>query len=467
MPDQAMQLTKTIYIGTYAHCTPDRKLSISPDSAIGIDEQGTISYIDHDVPDISHYISTISDGSHRPSWQHSSIIHLSNQEFFFPGFIDTHIHASQFPNMHLVSQSTLLDWLETYTFPTEKRFSDLQYAKQIYSDCVDTLVRNGTTTAAYFATIHVPATNLLAEICHTKGQRAFIGRVCMERTCPDDYRDKSTESCITDTRATIEYINKLDPKNELVQGIITPRFAPSCTEKTLASLGNLARETNSPIQTHISENKDEIKLVGELFPDADSYADVYDRAGLLTSKTILAHAVHLSDKEMQLVKSRQAKIAHCPLSNTCLSSGIAPVREMLDQGIEVGLGTDVSGGYSPRMLDAVRHCILVSRHASMSRGPRVRLSTEEALCLATRGGAKVLGLQDKIGAFEVGMHWDAQRIRVAADTMVMTQERADRMSHNSAWSDKIDRWVYGGDVRNCVSVWVKGRLVCQSSQDST
>jgi guanine deaminase len=165
--------------------------------------------------------------------------------------------------------------------------------------------------------------------------------------CPPYYKDLSADDSVSATRSTIEYIHALDPKGTLVKPIITPRFAPTCTRPALEGLGKLAAEFNPPlhIQTHISENTNECALVKELFPESESYADVYDRYNLLTKRTILAHAVHLTPDERNLIRQRDAKISHCPASNSALGSGIAPVRTLLDEGITVGLGTDVSGGY--------------------------------------------------------------------------------------------------------------------------
>lgn len=310
--------------------------------------------------------------------------------------------------------------------------------------------------------MHVPATNLLADICFERGQRAFVGRVCMDRLSPDYYRDESVDAAVRDTKACIEHVQHIDPGYELVSPIITPRFAPSCSDDCLKQLGQLHKDSGVPCQTHISENKAEVQLVRELFPKSKSYADVYDEAGLLTAKTILAHCVHLSDQEQELIKVREAKISHCPASNTALTSGAARVRELIDRGITVGLGTDVSGGFSASILEEVRQAIMVSRHVAMTDGDAAKLSTEEVLYLATRGGAKVVGLEGKIGGFEVGMGWDTQMISMGSVS------EGGELSHNDgpvdifgkeAWSDRVAKWVWNGDDRNVRAVWVKGRLV--------
>lgn len=395
---------------------------------------------------------------------------------YFP--IDTHIHAPQYPNSGIFGSSTLLDWLQTYTFPLEASFGDKvspdnapHEAHRTYNRVVSRTLSYGTTCAAYYATIHVPATNLLASICHAKGQRALIGRVCMDNpeTCPDYYRDESAEASITSTKASIAHIHNLDPSGTLIKPIITPRFAPACTDHALSQLGALAASTSPPthIQSHISENTSEIALVSTMFPSCNSYAHIYDKANLLTRRTILAHAVHLSAHERSLLRSRGSGISHCPSSNSAIGSGLCPVRELLDDGLSIGLGTDVSGGYSPSLLEAVRHACLISRLVGFAKtyeaSGREKLSVEEALYLATRGGARVLDMEDEIGGFEKGMYWDAQMIELGASVDEKEggssdESRVDIFGWEN-WGERIAKWVWNGDDRNVKAVWVAGRLV--------
>ncbi|KAK5128296.1 hypothetical protein LTR85_002963 [Meristemomyces frigidus] len=451
-----MALEKTIYIGPFIHCETLTELDIAVHGMIGVGEDGKIAFV---VRDVEGGQLSAPDG-----WETAKIVQTPDHGFFFPGFIDTHIHASQYPNAGVFGKSTLLDWLNTYTFPLESSFSDLEKAARIYNRVVARTLSHGTTTACYYATVHVPATNLLADVCQSKGQRAFVGRVCMDRLSPDYYRDESVESAITATRQCIDHIKKIDPKFDLVTPIITPRFAPSCTDETLKALGDLHHETGIPCQTHVSENKAECQLVKEMFPQSQSYTHVYDEAGLLTQKTILAHAVHLTKDERALIKQRKAKVSHCPASNTALTSGTAKVRTMLDEGLTVGLGTDVSGGYTSSLLAEAREAIFVSRHVAMTDGDDAKLSVEEALYLATRGGAKVVGLENRIGGFEVGKDWDAQMVTLGGvgDTVGLNQEAGlVEIFGGETWDDKVAKWVYTGDDRNTTAVWVKGKLVHQ------
>ena len=319
------------------------------------------------------------------------------------------------------------------------------------------------------------------------------------------YKDRSADSAIKDTLSTISYINIIDPHRSLITPILTPRFAPSCTPALLSKLGHLAKTTSLPVQTHISENTAEIALVKEVFPSQSAYAEVYDHHNLLTSKTVLAHGIHLSPSERALIKQKGSKISHCPVSNTSLSSGLCPVRELLDEGIDVGLGTDVSGGYSSSILTAAREAGMISRVLAglypddpvpgdgevkgredgevdvggkrVLEKDRRKLTPEECLYLATRGGAKCLGLEGKVGNFKVGMEWDAQLVEVekvdeyhdddadggiGGDVKRNTKRNDTGLVElwgNEGWNDKIAKWVFCGDDRNTKKVYVKGRLV--------
>jgi guanine deaminase len=460
-------ISKTIYVGSFVHSKSLTELEIGERGAIGVDEHGTIRFVERDVQGgIDQLLANVESQTNQDSWKDANIVDIKGTGFFFPGFIDTHVHAPQHPNTGLFGKTTLLDWLQKYTFPMESSFEDVAIAKRVYNNFVSRTLSHGTTTAAYFATIHVSATNALADICLKRGQRALVGRVCMNSDMsPEYYRDKSTEFSYADSKASIDYIRSIDPAGEIVKPIITPRFAPSCTPDCLSAMGKLAQETDAHIQTHISENKGEIELVEQLFPESKNYADVYDTHSLLTEKTILAHCVHLSPDERKLILERKSKISHCPASNTAITSGCAPIRSLMEEGHTIGLGTDVSGGFSPSILENVRQAIWVSRHLSIqTSSDAVKLSTEEALYLATRGGAAVVGLEDKVGGFEVGKEWDAQMIMLGEVGEKGCQDGQFREGPVDVFgwesrADLVEKWVYGGDDRNVAAVWVKGRLV--------
>ncbi|KAI5867027.1 guanine deaminase [Durotheca rogersii] len=485
-PSQKNQL----FLGLFIHSIRLGELQYLHDAAVCVDKGGKIVAVelpcDQEKAEDKLYPSL--------GWTPGDVLVTAAKDgqFFFPGFVDTHLHAPQYPNVGIFGKSTLLDWLNTYTFPMEASMAELPRARRVYARCVRRTLAHGTTTAAYFATIDVAATNLLADLCLAAGQRAFVGRVCMDRLGPEYYLDASPAAAAAAARASIDHIRTIDPGFALVSPVLTPRFAPACSAAALAELGALRRETGLPVQTHVSENADEVALVARLFPGHASYAEVYDAHGLLEGgRTILAHAVHLTDAEADLVARRRAGVAHCPCSNTALTSGEAPVRWLLDKGIAVGLGTDMSGGYSPSVLEAARQTVLVSNHLAMpaaaagvERAPdshrqppddneraRAKLSVEEVLHLATRGGAEVVGLSDRVGGFEAGKEWDAQLIGLAAVPDGGGEEDGGRAGAGAAdegnvdvfgwetWEDRVAKWVFGGDDRNVRKVWVRGRLV--------
>lgn len=408
----------------------------------------------------------------------------SSTTFFFPGFIDTHIHASQYPNAGIFGNSTLLDWLDTYTFPLEASLEDLSVAEKVYTKIVQRTLSHGTTTATYYTTIDPESTKLMGKICSTHGQRALVGKVCMDVNSPDFYIE-SAKKCLKSCEDVIEYLQD-DLKDSKILPILTPRFAPTCSRDLMVKLSEMSEKFGDlHIQTHLSENDNEIEWVSSLFPECENYTDVYDRYKLLTKKTVLAHCVHLSNDEAQLIKERECGISHCPISNSSITSGECKVRWLLDQGISVGLGTDVSGGYACSILATARQAHLVSRHLAMKENdPKVRehvkLSLADALFLATTGGAQTLDMQNKLGTFDIGKQFDTQLIDIESEGSnvdifdwqrpAISQETAasitsttksafkKRLPPQISHEDLLAKWFFNGDDRNVVRVWVDGKL---------
>lgn len=393
--------------------------------------------------------------------------------FFLPGFIDTHIHASQYPNTGIFGNSTLLDWLQTYTFPLEASLKDLEIAKTVYDKIVHRTLTNGTTTAAYYTTIDAESTKLMARICSELGQRALVGKVCMDSCSPEFYTE-STQESLRSCEEIVSYLQEelADPK---VLPILTPRFAPSCSRELMKGLATESRSRGHlHIQTHLSENVNEIDWVMSLFPNCKSYTDVYDSCGLLHNRTLLAHCIHLSDEEANTIQKRGAGISHCPISNSSITSGECRVRWLLDQGINVGLGSDVSGGYSPSILAAARQALLVSRHLAMKEKEEksrehIKLTVADSLFLATLGGARALDMGEKLGSFEVGKQFDTQLIDIesqGSNVDVFPWQRANFCTPKSITlappsivrEDLLAKWFFNGDDRNVIRVWVSGKL---------
>lgn len=308
----------------------------------------------------------------------------------------------------------------------------------------------------------------------------------MDRNCPDNYREPSASQSIQDTKALIEYIRALpstaSAPSRLVQPVITPRFAISCSDELLTSLGELVKSDPSlAVQTHLSENPREIAFTQELFPSSSSYTNVYDRFGLLRPGTILAHSVHLTADERDVIKRTGAGISHCPTSNSNLSSGLANVGKMLDDGIQVshlaehpnsqvGLGTDCSGGFSIGVLSQVRQASFVSKMItfqqtvdSEARYAGKALSIPTLFYLATLGGATIARLEDRVGNFAQGKEFDALLVSTGTSPGMFVLPDATHTSPGSQIGSKerlkvlFEKWLFTSDDRDLHSVFVQGR----------
>ncbi|NWQ78875.1 GUAD deaminase, partial [Columbina picui] len=381
-----------VFKGTFVHSSPAAPMEILHRHLLGVDESGTIVFLEQ----------TDQQEQLAKKWgfKTSDIRELSNHEFFMPGMVDTHIHAPQYSFTGTRVDLPLLQWLTTYTFPTEAKYKDSDFAEEVYTRVVRRTLKNGTTTACYFATIYTDTSLLLAEIIDKFGQRAFVGKVCMDMNdSVPQYKEITSESV---------------QETERVQPVITPRFGPSCTEDLLCALGDLAQAHDLLVQSHISENEEEVKLVENMFPSYQNYTELYDKNKLLTSKTVMAHACHLSEEELKLFSLRGAAISHCPNSNFSLRTGVLNVKKVLKHNVKLGLGTDVAGGYSASMLDAIRKTMIASNSLQISKVNETGLTLEEAFQLATLGGSQALGLDDVIGNFEVGKEFDALLINTKA-----------------------------------------------------
>lgn len=377
-----------------------------------------------------------------------NVIILKESEFLMPGMIDTHIHASQYVNAGFALDLPLLDWLHKYTFPAETKFQDVEFAEKIYNRAVANTLANGTTTAMYFATIHKEASLLLGDIAHRFGQRAFIGKVSMDQNSPEYYIENTKDAI----NAVEDFVSTLISKEyPLVQPAVTPRFAVSCSMDLMKKMGDLAQKYNVNIQTHTSENAAECEFVKTLHPECRDYVDIYAQAKLLTDKTILAHGIHLSDEEIQTLTETRTAVSHCPNSNCSIRSGLCDVRRLMEQGVPVGLGTDMSGGYSPSLLDAMRFAITVSNILSLTKPKSYKpLTTKDVFFMATLGGAQALAVADRVGNFHVGKDFDALTV-----DMEQAEGNLDIWPGESL-QDRLSKWVNLGDDRSIGRVYVHG-----------
>ena len=363
-----------------------------------------------------------------------------------PGFVDTHLHASQYANRGIGLDKELLPWLETYTFPEEAKFVDDKYAKRVYSRLVHELWKVGTTRSVVFGTIHKSATKILLDLFLESGLGAFVGKVNMDRNSPDILIE-TTEDSLNDTE---DLLKEYASTSSLVKPILTPRFVPSCTSELMSGLGVLAKKYDVPIQSHLSENKGEVEWVKELHPDNKNYSDVYDSFGLFGQQpTVMAHCVHNNDDEIELMAKNGVFVAHSPDSNYNLSSGIAPIKKYIENKVNVGLASDISGGHTL----SIPECITTAVQGSKARWVYLDtkyepLSTSEAFYIATKGGGKFFG---KVGSFEPGYEFDA---------LVIDDSSIDDVNERTL-AERIERFLYIGDDRNIIDRFVSGKKISE------
>ena len=388
---------------------------------------------------------------------------LSPQEYLLPGLVDTHIHAPQWPQLGKALDRPLDEWLQQYTFPLEAKYADLEFAERVYHNLVHTLLANGTTTALYYATIHLEASKRLAEICLDQGQRALVGKIAMDNPeqCPDYYRDASAGQGLEDTERFMEQVWDLPGNtNRLVRPVITPRFIPSCTDEMLQGLGELAQRSGCHVQTHCSEGDWEHGYVLERHGKTDTHS--LDGFGLLTPRTVLAHCNFIDAEDMGVIRQAQTGIAHCPLSNLYLANAVFPAREALDAGLQVGLGTDIAGGANPGILHNCQMAIAAARAREDGVNPNLRaaergtagarIDFREAFWMATAGGGEALDL--KVGKFVEDYAFDAIVIDTSvADSNLIIWEELDR------GDDILQKIIYNADRGNITRVWVQGELL--------
>ena len=322
-----------------------------------------------------------------------------------PGMSDLHLHAPQYSYCGSAMDLELLDWLQQYTYPEEARFADEAHAERVYACFVGDLLHTTTTRASIFATIHPEATLILMRQLEKAGLGAYVGKLNMDRNCPEYYSEHTAQNGAKETRRFIEACRKEGFTR--VHPILTPRFTPSVSDEYMRELGVIARETGTPMQSHLSENLSEIQWVKELCPDAANYADTYARCGLFGGdcRTIMAHCIYCPEEEDRMIREGGVFISHCPTSNENVIAGIAPAARYLRQGYRIGLGSDVAGGNTLNLMRVMSSAVQVSklrwRYVDQSEKP---LTILEALYMATAGGGAFFG---KVGLFEPGYAFDA------------------------------------------------------------
>ena len=410
--------------------TPERsRFEVLENGYIAV-EDGLVAGVAADLSSLADLCSFVCDEADVTDFGDSLLI---------PAMNDMHVHAPQYRNQGIAMDLELLQWLQNYTFPEEMKYADEVYARRMYSRFIRDLWRFGTMRACVFATVHTESTRLLMRLFQEAGMGALVGKVAMNRNCPDGLME-SVDEMVNGNEALISEFNV---PNGLVRPIITPRFVPSCTPDMLKACGELAAQYGLPVQSHLSENTSEIAWVQSLEKDSTSYGDAYDRYGLFgQTPTVMAHCVWTAGEELELIKRRGVMVAHCPTSNLNLASGLAPIRTFIEEGVPVGLGSDISGGHDLNIFRMMVYAIQVSKMHYQHNHKKAFLTLSEAFWLATKSAGRFFG---RVGSFEPGYEFDALVID-------------DRLLNHDNYSllHRLERFVYLGDDRYITHRFCRG-----------
>jgi guanine deaminase len=357
------------------------------------------------------------------------------------GFVDAHVH---YPQTAMIASwgKRLIDWLNSYTFPEEMRFSSPSYAAEIANRYLDLTRSHGTTTMVSYCTIHPASVDAFFQAAQDRGQRVVAGKTCMDRNAPDELRD-TAQSAYDDSKRLLETWHGVDR----LSYAITPRFSPTSTPDQLDALGMLWGEhPECLMQTHLSEQTDEIEWVMGLFPNARDYLDTYEQFGLLGGRGLYGHAIHLTDRERARLKEVGAGLIHCPTSNTFIGSGLFDMAGLMAEGQRVGLATDTGGGSSFSMLRTMAAAYEIGQ---LRHNP---LHAAQLLWLATQGSARSIHMDDKIGNLAPGLEADLVVLDLAS-----TEAIAQRSNRAEDIWEAIFPTIMMGDDRAVRAVWINGK----------
>jgi guanine deaminase len=416
-----------------------------PDGILSVDAAGRIDWVGPHAR--WHATAGAMDGAPEPIDLRPHVL--------LPGMVDLHAHLPQLPNAGLGAGLDLLAWLERYIFPMEQRFSDPVVAADLAGAAFRAFAAVGTTTLLAYGAVYRASMDAAFEAAEAHGLRTILGKVMMDRITYDDTIDPST-ILERSVRESAELIERWHGAADGRLGYaVTPRFAVSCTAELLRESAALAARTGAWWQTHVAEDAGEIAEVARLFPEASDYVDVYDRAGGLGPRTILAHAVHLTDRELARLVETDTRVAHCPASNLFLSSGVMPLARYRDAGLRVGLGSDVAGGPDPSIFE-------VMQVGAYAQAARRTLAGDEGtptgpldwLRLGTLAGAAALGLDDAIGSIEAGKDADLIAIdpRLTAPRRDLPYDPARETAE-----EVMSRLIFRAHPDMVRGAWVRGR----------
>ena len=361
------------------------------------------------------------------------------EKLILPSFADLHLHAPQYPMLGMGMDLPLLDWLNAYTFITEERFADRDYARRVYRRLAEELIAGGTTRVAMFSSRHTDATLILMEELERAGVTGYVGKVNMDRN--SGVAQETTEESIAETLRWLENCHF-----DHIKPMLTPRFTPSCTDELMAELGRLAAERDLPVQSHLSENTGEIAWVKELHPDCGQYWETYRKYGLWKPGTLMAHCVYSDERERAAMAEAGVWAVHCAASNVNICSGTAPVRRMLKEGVPVALGSDIAGGDQLAMSQVVVTSIRASKVKAMETGEPF-LTVPEAFYLGTAAGSRYFGCGE---GFAPGH---------ALHAIVVDEGAFPESTRELTLTERFERAVYLMDKYSIAAVYSEGRRV--------
>jgi len=398
------------------------------------------------LSELNSQLPTLND-----QFSEADVIDFGNK-LLIPAMNDMHVHAPQVHNQGVAMDLELLPWLQNYTFPEESKYADVDYAERMYRRFLHTQWLFGTMRSVVFGTVHTDSTRKLMQLYQEAGMGALVGKVAMNRNCPDalcedvDAYIKGQESLIKEFTSLASGREVEGEASPLVSPIITPRFVPSCTPELLRACGELAQKYQLPVQSHLSENTSEIAWVAELEPESENYGDAYNRYGLFgQTPTIMAHCVWTHGSELELMKRNGVMVAHCPTSNFNIASGMAPIRTFLDEGVKIGLGSDISGGHDLNMFRMLVYAIQVSKMQYQQNHDKPFLTLPEIFWIATKSAGSFFG---KVGSFEPGYEFDAL---VIYDSVLYPDEYS--LLH------RLERFIYVGDDRQILHRFCRGQEI--------
>lgn len=409
---------------------------------------------------ITRVIEKSDDDYNQVKQDTSNIKVLGDDEIMLPGFVDLHIHAPQWPQAGIALDRPLEVWLNEYTFPLEAQYKDLDFAERVYNDVVKTTLRHGTTTAVYFATVDRVSSTLLAKICGDLGQRGLVGKVAMDDAlgCPDFYKDKDANEATKETEQFILDVLKLQQSyKQKVYPVVTPRFIPSCTTECLQEIGKLAKKYDVHVQTHASESDWAHQYALDKYGITD--VEALNKFSLITNKSLIAHAPFLEEQDLKILKETGCTIAHSPISNAYFANSVLPVKDFKSSGVRIGLASDISGGYSPSMYQAIRQAVTSSRMLDKGVNPSIpsdqrgrknsAITFNNAFYLATVAGGEALDLP--IGKLENGYMMDIQILKL--DDNIPNYLEPKRID------DILHKVLLLSESSNISEVWVQGQKI--------